>query len=100
MLAKPTKGVNVVLKRFENIRFTCEYKYDGFRGQVHFYRKSNSEDYTVAIYSRNLENMTVAYPDVVKFLQEYVPTLDGVDDFIIDAELVAFDVDKQKILPF
>ena len=101
MLAKPTKGVNIVLKRFENIRFTCEYKYDGFRGQIHFYRKPGAQKHTVAIYSRNLENMTVAYPDVVSFLEQYVPNLDSqVNDFILDAELVAFDVDKQKILPF
>ena len=105
MLAKPTKGVNVVLKRFEDIRFTCEYKYDGFRGQIHYYQSPSAgkegDEPTVAIYSRNLENMTVAYPDVVKFLKDYIDSLDThVEDFILDAELVAYDVANDKILPF
>ena len=68
MLAKPTKGVQIILKRFEDIAFTCEYKYDGFRGQVHFYREGKDQKPTVKIYSRNLENMTPAYPDVIEFL--------------------------------
>ena len=55
MLAKPTKCVREVLDRFETLSFTCEYKYDGFRGQIHYKRIDNS----VEIYSRNLERMTI-----------------------------------------
>ena len=59
MLAQPTKGVHVVFKRFENLKFTCEYKYDGLRGQIHYF------DGKCVIYSRRLENLTESYPDVV-----------------------------------
>ena len=93
MLAKPTKGVNIILKRFEGIKFTCEYKYDGLRGQIHY---SNSGE--VGIFSRNLENMTGMYPDVVEFVRNNVPA--GIENFILDSEIVAYDPQQEKILPF
>lgn len=96
MLAKPTKGIREVLTRFENIKFTCEYKYDGFRGQIHFDRSRVGEE--VKIYSRNLENMTQTYPDVVDFVKESVT--ENIQDFILDSELVAFDPATNKILNF
>jgi DNA ligase 1 len=86
-----------VLQRFEGIEFTVEYKYDGFRGQIHYFREGDTHH--CLIYSRNLENLSKAYPDVIENIKDIVKQLD-VDNFIIDSELVAFDVEKQKILPF
>lgn len=34
MLAYPTRSIGEVLDRFEGLPFTCEFKYDGERGQV------------------------------------------------------------------
>lgn len=92
MLAKPTKSVSEVLDRFQNNLFTCEYKYDGERAQVHC---ANGK---MHVYSRNMEDMSERYPDIIEIL----PTIahDKNTDFILDCEAVAWDQENQKILPF
>ena len=93
MLAKPTKGISEVLDRFSEQEFTCEYKYDGERAQIHCL-----EDGTFRIYSRNSENHTGKYPDLIEALPGVC--LPGTGSFIFDSEVVAWDRDTGEILPF
>ncbi|KAL7418448.1 ATP-dependent DNA ligase Cdc17 [Cryptotrichosporon argae] len=93
MLAKPTKAITEVLDRFEGKEFTCEYKYDGERAQVHLL-----EDGSIAVFSRNSENMSAKYPDLVEQIPRCIKP--GVKSFVIDAEAVAFDLETKKLLPF
>lgn len=95
MLAKPTRAISEVLEKFAETSFTCEYKYDGERAQVH-----RLNDGTMRIYSRNAENLTPKYPDLVAKIPSALKKDYRKASFIIDAEAVAYDVEKRKILPF
>ncbi|GAA6053890.1 hypothetical protein JCM3770_005319 [Rhodotorula araucariae] len=93
MLAKPTKAITEVLDRFEGKHFTCEYKYDGERAQIHFL-----EDGTVRVFSRNSEDMSVKYPEFVRQLARAIKP--NTRSFVIDAEAVAWDAEEKRLLEF
>lgn len=93
MLAKPVKSVTEVLDRFQNETFTCEYKYDGERAQVH--RTSSG---SMHVFSRNMEDMSQRYPDILDILPRIAK--EDTTDFILDCEAVAWDREQGKILPF
>jgi DNA ligase-1 len=38
MLSKSIKSFDEIAERFNGVKFTSEYKYDGIRGQIHFNR--------------------------------------------------------------
>ncbi|KAF7196423.1 DNA ligase 1 [Pseudocercospora fuligena] len=112
MLAKPTKSIGEVLDRFEGKDFTCEYKYDGERAQIHYVAHDADEDFaaTVApkegktdrgvsnIFSRNSEDLSKKYPDILAKLPSWVKK--GTKSFVLDCETVAWDVEKKHVLPF
>ncbi|MBO6274703.1 MAG: ATP-dependent DNA ligase [Methanobrevibacter sp.] len=66
----------------------CETKYDGIRLQVH--RNGNE----IRIFTRRLENITHALPEIVELFDEYLPH----DDYIVEGEVIA--TRDGKPLPF
>ncbi|KAL6169159.1 ATP-dependent DNA ligase Cdc17 [Exserohilum turcicum] len=111
MLAKPTKSITEVLDRFEGKDFTCEYKYDGERAQIHFVAhdaqmelataapSAGKSDRGVAnIFSRNSEDLSKKYPDILAKLPTWVK--EGTKSFVLDCETVAWDMVEKKVLPF
>ncbi|KAH6624434.1 ATP-dependent DNA ligase [Chaetomium sp. MPI-SDFR-AT-0129] len=112
MLAKPTKAITEVLDRFENQTFTCEYKYDGERAQIHYVAKDTDEEFSqsaigatkevgkgvAAIFSRNSEDLSGKYPDVLARLPSWVK--EDTKSFVLDCESVAWDIEEKKVMPF
>ncbi|KAK1835114.1 ATP-dependent DNA ligase [Podospora conica] len=112
MLAKPTKAITEVLDRFENQTFTCEYKYDGERAQIHYVAKGSEEKLSQAtqsagkevgggvasIFSRNSEDLSKKYPDILAKLSTWVK--EDTTSFVLDCESVGWDVVEKKVLPF
>jgi len=93
MLAHPTKAITEILTRFgAGAEFTAEYKYDGERAQIHLL-----EDGSFRVYSRNQEDNTSKYPDVMSRMPNCI---NNVTSAVIDSESVAWDPATKQILPF
>ncbi|CAI7661226.1 unnamed protein product [Penicillium viridicatum] len=93
MLGSITRDLSEMLTKLQGRDFSCEYKYDGQRAQVHC-----DEQGKVSIFSRHLELMTEKYPDLVSL----VPQIrgEGVSSFILEGEVVAVDRETGDLKPF
>lgn len=93
MLGSITRDLGEMLTKLQGRDFSCEYKYDGQRGQIHC-----DENGKVSIFSRHLELMTDKYPDLVAL----VPKIrgDGVKSFIMEGEIVATDQETGELKTF
>ncbi|MCK4808731.1 MAG: ATP-dependent DNA ligase, partial [Candidatus Aenigmarchaeota archaeon] len=67
-----------------------EYKYDGFRLQVH------RTDDTIKLFTRRLEDVTRQFSDVERAVRECVKA----ESFILDCEVIGVDKKTGKWLPF
>ncbi|KAL3777319.1 hypothetical protein ACHAW5_005955 [Stephanodiscus triporus] len=94
MLAKPTKSIKDVLKRLDGMRFTLEYKYDGERAQVHMLPNGETR-----VFSRSLLDSSEKFPEVPLYVRESCAA-SGVTDFVLDAEVVAFNRETGQFAPF
>ncbi len=70
--------------------YAVEQKYDGFRCQIH--KKNN----TVKIFSRNLDETTHMFPDIIK---EVINSIKE-EEIIFEGEAIAFNEATHEFLPF
>jgi len=69
-----------------------EPKYDGFRIQLHFRKKTGE----VRLYSRNLEDVSLMYPDIQEAARREIVA----DEVIMEGEAIGFDPATGAFLPF
>ncbi len=84
MLGSITRDLSEMLTKLQGRDFSCEYKYDGQRAQIHC-----DDNGKVSIFSRHLELMTDKYPDLVAIIPQIRG--EGVSSFIMEGEVVAVD---------
>ena len=93
MLGSITRDLSEMLTKLQGRDFSCEYKYDGQRAQVHCDAAGK-----VSIFSRHLELMTDKYPDLVALIPKIRG--DGVNSFIMEGEVVAVDQESGDLKTF
>ncbi len=69
----------------------AEFKYDGFRVQIHKDGKGK-----ITLFTRRLEDVTTQFPDVVDAVKTHVKG----KNFVLDSEVVGYDTKTGNYVPF
>jgi DNA ligase-1 len=77
-----------VIEKMEMV--DAQYKYDGFRVQIH---KNGDE---VRMFSRNLEEMTHMFPELIEAVRKQIKA----KTIILDSEALAYNPESEEFLPF
>lgn len=100
---QPKVGVPILMAKAERVAnpqeiinnigaCSVEPKYDGFRLQFHYHRRTK----LIKIFSRGMEDTSFMFPDLAKAIEKELP----VDEIIFEGEAVGFDSEKKSYLPF
>jgi DNA ligase-1 len=104
-LIKPELFTPILMMRAERLssgaeiiekigKCSIEPKFDGFRLQAHVKKHNGRAD--VKLYSRNLEDVSFMYPDVVEGIVKQLK----VKEAIFEGEAIGFDPKRERFLPF
>jgi len=88
LLAEKAPSLEDALSSFDKV--ALEYKYDGARFLIH----KNEEK--ILIFTRRLENVTKAFPDVVEVCKKSL----NAKNCIVDGEAVAMNSETKRPMPF
>jgi len=72
------------------VEVDAQYKFDGFRVQIH------KEGQNIRIFSRNLEEMTQMFPELIQATLTQVKA----ETIILDGEALAYNPQSEEFLPF
>jgi len=104
--AQRVKSFEEVLKRMETT--SLEYKLDGTRVQMHLDRNNtlnkkaaslfeeNTSTYLIKTFTRNLEDTTQMYPDLLEGAKKQI----NADSIILDGEAIGYNPHTGVFLPF
>lgn len=68
-------------------------KFDGLRCQIHKWEENGIVK--VKMFSRNLEDMTLMFPDIVESIKNL-----KAESFILDSEVIAYNAETEEFMPF
>lgn len=88
-LAERLPDIKTILEKFKG-EAHVQQKWDGFRTQLH------KDGDHVRVFSRNLEETTPMFPEIVEAVKKQVKAKTA----ILDAEALAFNPESEEFLPF
>ena len=84
------EAVKILSRSAEPQRLTCEFKYDGFRVEIHFCADSGRK----LVFSHGGEDITAAYPDVETRLDKWCKQ--EVKSYVLDCEMLAWEGERPR----